>query len=191
MTTTYTFDVFSSLDGFGSVSGGDWGGYWGKQGPELLARRLALYEQPQRMVFGAETLRQFIGFRSDPDMVAEMDAWGLRMIELPATVISSTLTPPIDWPDVTVETGDGVDVVRRLKEKSDVPLRSHGSLSLNRELLNAGLVDFVQVTIFPVLTGRNGDAPVFAGADDFDLELVAQHTLDARTVELTYRPTLH
>ncbi|KQZ11800.1 deaminase [Microbacterium sp. Root53] len=191
MTTTYTFDVFSSLDGFGSVSGGDWGGYWGKQGPELLARRLALYEQPQRMVFGAETLRQFIGFRSDPDMVAEMDAWGLRMIELPATVISSTLTPPIDWPDVTVETGDGVDVVRRLKEESDVPLRSHGSLSLNRELLNAGLVDFVQVTIFPVLTGRNGDAPVFAGADDFDLELVAQHTLDARTVELTYRPTLH
>jgi dihydrofolate reductase len=191
MTTTYTFDVFSSLDGFGSVSGGDWGGYWGKQGPELLARRLALYEQPQRMVFGAETLRQFIGFRSDPDMVAEMDAWGLRMIELPATVISSTLTPPMDWPDVTVETGDGVDVVRRLKEESDVPLRSHGSLSLNRELLNAGLVDFVQVTIFPVLTGRNGDAPVFAGADDFDLELVAQHTLDARTVELTYRPTLH
>lgn len=191
MTTTYTFDVFSSLDGFGSVSGGDWGGYWGKQGPELLARRLALYEQPQRMVFGAETLRQFIGFRSDPDMVAEMDAWGLRMIELPATVISSTLTPPMDWPDVTVETGDGVDVVRRLKEESDVPLRSHGSLSLNRELLNAGRVDFVQVTIFPVLTGRNGDAPVFAGADDFDLELVAQHTLDARTVELTYRPTLH
>ncbi len=33
MPATYTFDVFSSLDGFGSHSGGDWGGYWGKQGP--------------------------------------------------------------------------------------------------------------------------------------------------------------
>ena len=33
MTATYTFDIFSSLDGFGSHSGGDWGGYWGKQGP--------------------------------------------------------------------------------------------------------------------------------------------------------------
>src|SRR5205823_1517249 len=43
MTATYTFDVFSSLDGFGSASGGDWGGYWGKQGPELLDHRLALY----------------------------------------------------------------------------------------------------------------------------------------------------
>ena len=37
MTATYTFDVFSSLDGYGSYGPpGDWGGYWGKQGPELL-----------------------------------------------------------------------------------------------------------------------------------------------------------
>src|SRR6202012_6272414 len=44
MTATYTFDVFSSLDGFGTASG-NWGGYWGKQGPELLDRRLALYSE--------------------------------------------------------------------------------------------------------------------------------------------------
>ena len=59
MTATYTFDVFSSLDGFGSASGGDWGGYWGKQGPELLDHRLALYSEEQRMVFGANTYRLF------------------------------------------------------------------------------------------------------------------------------------
>src|SRR6185503_7653477 len=53
VTATYTFDVFSSLDGFGGVSGGNWGGYWGKQGPELLDHRLALYGEEQRMVFGA------------------------------------------------------------------------------------------------------------------------------------------
>jgi len=40
MTATYTFDVFSSLDGYGAASG-DWTGYWGKQGPELLDHRLA------------------------------------------------------------------------------------------------------------------------------------------------------
>jgi hypothetical protein len=28
MTATYTFDVFSSLDGFGAA-GGNWTGYWG------------------------------------------------------------------------------------------------------------------------------------------------------------------
>ena len=46
MTAIYTFDVFSSLDGFGSYGeGGDWGGYWGKQGPEFLDRRLAQFER--------------------------------------------------------------------------------------------------------------------------------------------------
>jgi hypothetical protein len=63
MTATYTFDVFASLDGFGSNSG-NWGGYWGKQGPELLDRRLALYGADQRMVFGANTYR----VRADPGL---------------------------------------------------------------------------------------------------------------------------
>jgi hypothetical protein len=36
--------------------------------------------------------------------------------------------------------GDAVDVVARLKEESDVPLRSHGSLALNWSLMAAGEV---------------------------------------------------
>lgn len=133
MTATYTFDVFSTLDGFGSHHG-DWGGYWGKQGPELLARRHALYEEKQRMVFGADTFREHVAMlAASPAEVS--DPWVTRMRNLPATVLSSTLREPLDWPDATVVTGDAVDVVTRLKEESDVPLRSHGSLSLNRALL--------------------------------------------------------
>ena len=71
------------------------------------------------------------------------------------------------------------------------PLRSHGSLSLNRPLMAAGLVDRVQVTLFPVITGRTGIDPIFQGAADFDLELIEQRTLDDHTQELIYRPTLH
>lgn len=55
---------------------------------------------------------------------------------------------------VGAASGDAAEIVARLKQESDVPLRSHGSLSLNRSLLEAGLVDFVQVTIFPVINGR-------------------------------------
>jgi len=40
--------------------GVDWGGYWGKQGPEFLDRRLALYGEEQRMVLRANTYRQFV-----------------------------------------------------------------------------------------------------------------------------------
>jgi dihydrofolate reductase len=110
---------------------------------------------------------------------------------MPTTVVSRTLRGPFDWPDATVLDGDAVDVVARLKDQSDVPLRSHGSLSMNRSLMAAGLVDRVQVTIFPVISGQTGTHPILAGAADFDLELIEQRTLDGRTQELIYVPTLH
>ncbi|MFJ3022903.1 dihydrofolate reductase family protein [Streptomyces tendae] len=191
MTVTYTFDVFSSLDGFGAA-GGDWTGYWGKQGPELLDHRLALYGEEQRMVFGARTYRLFAQMLADAAEGAEVrDPWVTRMRGLPATVVSTTLEGPFDWPEASVESGDAVDVVARLKEESAVPLRSHGSLSMNRALMAAGLVDRVQVTLYPVITGRSGLDPVFGGADDFDLELIDSRTLDGHIQELVYRPTLH
>ncbi|GAA1118362.1 dihydrofolate reductase family protein [Kribbella jejuensis] len=184
----YTFDVFSSLDGFGSHRG-DWGGYWGKQGPEFLAHRLAQYSADQRMVLGATTHRVNAMLLNGSD--EDFDPWVRRMRELPTTVISSTLQEPLDWPDATVAAGSAVDVVRRLKEESAVPLRSHGSLTLNRALLAAGLVDRIQVTVFPVITGQTGTDPIFGGALDFDLELLETRTLDGNTQELIYRPTVH
>jgi dihydrofolate reductase len=190
MTAIYTFDVFSSLDGYGGVSGGDWGGYWGKQGPELLDHRLALYEAEQRMVFGANTYRAFVEILASGAEEVR-DPWVTRMRNLPATVVSTTLDGPLDWPDATVVSGDAVDVVARLKQESEVPLRSHGSLSMNRALMAAGLVDRVQVTLFPVITGQTGDDPIFQGAADYDLELIESRTLDGNIQELIYRPTLH
>jgi dihydrofolate reductase len=193
MTASFTFDVFCSLDGFGSYnSRGDWGGYWGKQGPEFLDRRLALYSEEQRLVLGATTFRQFaelLGSSTEGPKVD--DPVNLRMRDLPTTVVSTTLRGPLDWPDATLADGDAVDVVARLKKESEIPLRSAGSLSLNRSLMAAGLVDFVQVTIFPVITGQTGAEPIFEDAADFDLELVEHRTFDRQTQELIYRPTLH
>jgi dihydrofolate reductase len=191
MTTTYTFDVFSSLDGFGAA-GGDWTGYWGKQGPELLEHRLALYSQEQRLVLGANTYRAFAQMLSESSADSDVrDPWVTRMRNLPTTVVSNTLEAPLDWPDARVLAGDAVDVVARLKEESEVPLCSHGSLSMNRALMAAGLVDRVRVTIFTVITGRTGLEPIFQGAADFDLELIEHLTLDGGIQELVYRPTLH
>ena len=191
MTAIYTFDVFSSLDGYGS-NNGNWGGYWGKQGPQLLAHRLALYGAEQRMVFGANTYRLFARMLASGTGESEVgDPWVSRMRSLPLTVVSTTLEGPLNWPNATVVRGDAVDVIARLKEESEVPLRSHGSLSMNRALMAAGLVDRVQVTLFPVITGQTGEAPIFQGAADFDLELLESRTLDGNIQELIYRPTLH
>jgi dihydrofolate reductase len=191
MTAIYTFDVFSSLDSFGAASG-NWSGYWGKQGPELLDHRLTQYDEEQRMIFGANTYRAFAQMLASSTEDSDVrDPWVTRMRSLPTIVVSTTLQAPLDWPDATLARGDAVDVVARLKDESNVPLRSHGSLSMNRALMAAGLVDRVQVTLFPVITGETGLGPIFQDASDFDLELLDHRTLDGHIQELIYRPTLH
>jgi dihydrofolate reductase len=195
VTATFTADLFSTVDGFGAPQPGTWGGYWDKEGPELLDHRLALYGEDQRMVFGANTYRLFAQFvqmlGSNPDADKAGDPWVTRMLSLPATVVSTTLQEPLDWRDATLAGGNAVDVVARLKEESEVPLRSHGSVSMNRALMSAGLVDRVQLTIFPVITGQTGAFPLFSEAADFDLELIESRTFDGGIQELVYRPTLH
>lgn len=192
MTATYTWDVFSTVDGYGSYGPeGNWGGYWSKQGPELLEHRAALFDTDRRMVFGATTFRenaQILTSGTDPNA---LDEWNVRTMTMPATVISSTLHDTLGWPDATIVSGDAVEIVSRLKAESDVPLRSQASLSLNWALMAAGLVDRIQVTVFPVISGRTGTSPIFGGAGDFDLELLESRTLDGHTQELVYRPTVH
>jgi len=65
------------------------------------------------------------------------------------------------------------------------------STRLNWALMAAGLVDRLQVTIFPVVSGTTGRRPILEGAGDFDLELLESRTLDGRTQELVYRPSPH
>jgi dihydrofolate reductase len=193
MTATYTFDAVATLDGYGSYGPeGDWGGYWGKQGPEFIARRVEQMDEAQRLVVGPRTIREFADMLAGiTEASAVHDPVNTRMKYLPTTVISSTFTAPLDWPDATIVSGDAVDVVARLKDESDAPIVSHGSVRLNWSLMAAGLVDRIRVTIFPVISGRTGVEPIFGGAGDFDLELLEAHTLDGRTQELTYRPHVH
>lgn len=193
MSATFTFDIFSSFDGYGSPTG-TFGGYWGKQGPEFLAHRLEQFGEKQRMVLGANTYRLMASMLATHPAGSEVhDSWVSRMTNLPTTVVSNSLQGPLDWPDANVLNGDPIEAVARLKEESDLPLRSHGSLTLNRALLAAGLVDRVQVTIFPVINSRGQSAEdrIFDGTGDFDLELIESNTLDGHTQELIYRPTPH
>ncbi|UFU07314.1 dihydrofolate reductase family protein [Ruania halotolerans] len=190
MTAEYTWDVFSTLDGYGSYAeGADWGGYWSKQGPELLEARAAIFTNAQRMVYGATTFREMAEIMTSGIDPNALDEWNLLTMRAPATVISSTLHDTLGWPDATIVSGDAVDIVTRLKEESDVPLRSQASLSLNRTLMAAGLVDRLHVTIFPVISGQTGTSPILRGAADFHLELLDSRTLDGHTQELVYRPT--
>lgn len=184
MSATLTVDFFCSLDGYGMAEG--WPGYWGKEGPELIDDRVRTFTQEQVLLFGATTFRQFRKFVTlfDEPYYDSLNA-------LPKIVFSNTLEEPLEWNNSTVISGDAVAAVEQLKRTTDVPMRSHGSITLNRALLSAGLVDRIEVTMFPVISGRAGRAALFQDGDEFDLDLLQSTVLDGRTMKLVYAPHLH
>ena len=69
-------------------------------------------------------------------------------------------------------------------------MRTLGSLTLCRSLLEAGLVDRFRVVVFPVITGRTGSDRIYDGYPDVALEMVASRTFDGRIQLLEYVPTV-
>ena len=103
-------------------------------------------------------------------------------------VFSRTLKEPLEWNNSRLAEGDLVDEVRSLKAEGDEPLRTMGSLSVVKGLLEAGLVDRLRLMAFPQLLGSTGREPIFEGPPDIDLVLAGTDVLDGRLVALGYRP---
>jgi len=181
MASTLTVDIFVSVDGW---AGGDGlPGYFGYLGPELeewITTELAV---PQLVVMGRRTYEILAGL---PDEARD-ESWE-RMNQLDKVVFSRTLQQTV-WPNTRICSADLVDEVRRMKADSDVPLRTLGSLSLARQLTNAGLVERLRLMTFPLIAGDSGREAAFASMASADLDLVDHRALDGRVLLLEYRPT--
>ncbi|MDX6571667.1 MAG: hypothetical protein QOC86_823 [Gaiellales bacterium] len=182
--STLTVDLFSSLDGYAAADG--WPGYWGKEGPELFAWLEEKLAEDHTIVMGATTYRAMSRVVSEAD-----DPTFARMAEIPKIVFSSTLKPPLTWANTRIVADEAVGALRRMKTEGTAPLRTLGSISLGATLLREGVVDLLQVVVFPVVTGTSGWKPIYADWPDVDLELVSARTLDGRMQLLQYVPTLH
>ena len=76
-----------------------------------------------------------------------------------------------------------------MKDGGEVPLRTMGSLSVARQLVDVGLVDRLRLMIFPLIAGPSGREAAFQGIASADLELVDHQALDGRVLLVEYRPT--
>jgi len=178
-----TVDFIISLDGYGAAEG--WPGLWGMDVPEYLAWLDASPEKDDTILMGANTYRLMSGFAEagEEEGIAELTA-------TPKVVFSSTLQAPLSWANTRLITDDAVEAVRGMKESSDRPMRTLGSVSLCRSLLQAGLVDRYRVVVFPVITGATGRDRIFDGYPDVGLELAHSRVFDGRLQLLEYVPTL-
>ena len=177
-------DFIMSLDGYGAAAG--WPGYWGMEGPEYLAWIEGDEDDERTTLMGASTYRLLAGYAAempeDPGLAA--------LTALRKVVFSSTLEPPLSWANSEVVKADPVEAVSDLKQRDPAPLRTVGSLTLCRSLLEAGLVDRLRVVIFPVITGATGSDRIFDAYPDVALELVDRRTFDGRLQLLEYVPTV-
>jgi len=179
---TLTIDFIMSLDGYGAAEG--WPGWWGLEGPDYLGWLEQLPDQDAPILMGATT------YRVMSDLTAGGEAGTDVLNDVQKFVFSSTLDDPLTWQNSTLVREDAVAFVRRLKEESDRPLRTLGSVSLCRSLLTAGLVDRYRVVVFPVITGATGQERIFDGYPDVRLDLVEARTFDGRSQLLEYVPTV-
>jgi dihydrofolate reductase len=155
-------DFITSLDGYGAAEG--WPGGWGLEGPEYLGW---LGEQPEgdyTILMGASTYRLMSGFVADGEPGTD------ALTGMSKIVFSSSLTEPLSWANSRLITGDATDAVREMEEGGSESMRTLGSLSLCRSLLQAGLVDRFRVVVFPVLTGSTGKERIYDGYPDVSLE---------------------
>ena len=175
-------DFIISLDGYGAAEG--WPGYWGMEGPEYLAWIEKDEELAHVVLMGATTYRLMSGIASEmPD-----DPGLAGLTAAPKVVFSSTLEAPLSWLNTELVRGDAVEAVHDMKRRDSRPMRTVGSLSLCRSLLEAGLVDRFRVVVFPVITGATGTDRIFDGYPDIALDLVDSRVFDGRLQMLEYVP---
>jgi dihydrofolate reductase len=159
VTRRLRYQVAVSLDGFiaGPKGEYDW---------IVMDRAIdfgALYKEFDTVVMGRKTYEPVAAQRNHGAMP------GLEVV-----VFSRTL-PAATYPGVRIVNDDPVDVVRALKAKNGRDIWLFGGGKLFRTLLDAGLVDTVEVAVMPVLLSSG--IPLLPPGASTTLTLVDQKIL--------------
>jgi dihydrofolate reductase len=128
------YQVASSLDGYIAGPNGEYD--WIVMDPDIDFG--GLFAQFDTLVMGRKTY--------------EVAQGGPGMGEMKVVVFSKTLRPE-DHPGVRVVSGDVVETCRKLKEEAGKDIWLFGGGELFATLLEAGVVDTVELAIVPVLLG--------------------------------------
>jgi dihydrofolate reductase len=111
--------------------------------------------------------------------------WADRLTAIPKYVFSSTLEKA-DWGNPAILRGDVVTEVTRLKQQTGGNLLILGHGLLGETLLREGLIDVLDLTIYPLLVGHGKQ--YFQEGQAAKLKLTATKTF-SKVVKLTYETT--
>src|SRR5580704_13402851 len=184
---------FVTLDGVAQAPGGpdedrdDGFGHGGWQAP-LRGEETGgvLFEQANNMdalLLGRRTYEIFAGYW--PTAPEEIPFTGL-LNRVPKYVASRTLADPLAWHGSMLLTESIAESVTSLKERHD-ELHVIGSLNLVQSLLRLGLVDRLNLWLYPLLLG-SGKKVFDDGTVPTALQLTESATYANGTIHLAYEP---
>ena len=180
-------EEFVTADGFAANTNNEFNTYAMLQGgtAEFDRSQLAWLDTVDAMVLGAATYRMFVEFWPTPASDGEIIAPALNGLRRFVFSRSLRNAPWGDLPAATIESGDAVEAIRRIKREVDGAIVLWGSLTLSEAFFAAGEVDAVRLVVMPIAIGA-GRGVFPARQDPTLLSLRSAKTYDAGLVELDY-----
>ena len=178
---------FVTADGFAANTNNEFNAYEMLEGgtAEFDNSQLAWLDTVDAMVLGASTYRMFVEFWPTPASDGEIIAPALNGLRRFVFSRSLRNAPWGDLPAATIESGDAVEAIRRIKGEVEGTIVLWGSLTLSEAFFAAGEVDAVRLVVMPIAIGA-GRGVFPASQDPTLLSLRSAKTYDAGLVELDY-----
>jgi len=176
--------TFQSIDGF--YKGPDEDVSWNRHGAEELAFSEAQMARNHTLVFGRRTYEHMAAVWPTPEAAARLPAIAAAMNRAEKIVVSNSLQQA-PWGPAKIIGGDVAAAFRALKMDSGPDMTILGSGELVTYLARHGLIDALEIMIYPVAIGAG--TPLFSGlAGVLDFQLTSHRIFSSGSVLLSYAP---
>lgn len=177
---------FVSLDGVMQAPGGEPGYAHSGWVADFFSDELGEFKGEEQLaadvlLLGRRTYDSFYGAWPEREGAMAEKINTMRKLVASRTLGSS------DWHDTEVVAEGLVERVQAVKDEGGGPILIAGSRSVVHGLLEARLVDQINLQVFPVILG-SGERVYPEGPERLDLELVSARPIDGGVVLQTYRP---
>ncbi|HEX6400604.1 MAG TPA: dihydrofolate reductase family protein [Actinomycetota bacterium] len=155
---------------------------------EMGAAVDATFRSADTMLFGRKTYDSFAGAWPEREAAGEEDADFAKALGDARKIVVSNQQLEFTWRNSEQLKGDLVEAVAALKdEPGDSNIALSGSVSVVRQLLEAGLLDELHLLVHPIAV-RKGMKLFDESEASIPLELIKSETLKTGVLNLVYAP---